>query len=124
MGLRETLAKAVNAAFVATGNIPEAMTYRRTSSAYNPATGTNVITNTDYTVAKSFWLKFESFEIDKLVVLGSDVKVIIQSSSLSVTPNIATDQIIRTSDGKVYNILRVSKDPAGSTITMQLRSPS
>ena len=124
MGLRATIASAVGAAFTAIGDIPESCTYRRTSSTYNPATGTNVITNTDYTLSKVIWSRFESFEVDKLVVLGSDVKVILQTSALSVTPNIATDQMIRTSDGKIYNILRVSKDPAGAIYTMQLRSPS
>lgn len=123
MGLRATLASAVGAAFTAIGDIPESATYRRTSSSYVPSTGVNTITNTDYTISKAVFAKFEQFEIDKVLVLGSDVKMIFQTSGLSIIPNIATDKVVRT-DGKIYNILRVSHDPAGVTTTLQLRTPS
>lgn len=124
MGLRSTIAGAVGAAFAAIGDIAESATYRRTSSSYNTSTGTNVVTNTDYTISKSVWTKFDNFEVDRVSILGSDVKVIVQSSSLSILPNIATDQVIRVSDGKIYNLLRVTKDPAGVVWVFQLRSPS
>jgi hypothetical protein len=123
MGLRSTLAKAVGSAFIAVGDIAESGTYRRTASVYNTSTGTNVITNTDYIIDKVVWTKFDNFEIDRISILGSDVKVLFQTSKLSITPNIATDQMVRA-DGKIYNILRVSKDPAGAVYTLQLRSPS
>jgi len=124
MGLRATLAKAVASAFTAIGDIPESCTYRRTSSAYNTSTGTNVVTNTDYTIAKAVFLAYESMEIDKVTILASDQKFLIQASSLPVASvNIATDQIIDSS-GKIFNILRISKDPAEATIKLQLRSPS
>lgn len=125
MGLRATIVGAVSSAFKAVGDIAETCTYRRTSSTYNPATGANVITNTDYTILRAIYSKYESFEIDKVVVLGSDVKMIVQKSELGTTvPNLATDKLLRTSDSKTYNIIRVSQDPAGATYTIQLRSPS
>lgn len=122
MGLRATLASAVSAAFTALGDIPLSVTYRRTSSSYNTATGSNTVTNTDYTITKAVLTRYENMEIDKVTVLGSDLKLIFQTSGLSVTPNIATDIVIAS--GKTYNIVRVNKDPAGATYSLQLRSPS
>lgn len=121
---RSTIVKAVTSAFKALGEIPESVTYRRTASAYNPATGTVVATNTDYVLSKMIFTRFENFEVDKQLVLASDVKAIIQQSELSIVPSTATDKVVRTRDGKIYNILRVSQDPAGATYTLQLRSPS
>lgn len=125
MGLRATLAKAVTSAFTALGDIPEACTYRRTSSTYNPTTGANVIVNTDTAITKGVFVKYEGMEVDKIVVLASDVKFLVRKSELStIVPNLATDKLIRTSDSKTYNIIRYSIDPSGSVITLQLRSPS
>lgn len=124
MGLRSTIRSAVASAFKAVGDIPEVSTYRRVASVYNPATGVVVQTNTDYTLLKAIFTKFENFEIDKQVVLGSDVKMIVQTSEFSITPSTATDKVVRLSDGKIYNILRVSTDPTGSIYILQLRSPS
>lgn len=121
---RSSIVKAVSSAFKALGEIPESITYRRVASTYNPTTGTVTQTNTDYTISKMIFTRFENFEVDKQVVLASDVKAIFQRSELSITPSTATDKIVRTSDGKIYNILRVSQDPAAATFTLQLRSPS
>lgn len=118
---RSTIVAAVATAFTAIGNIPESVTYRRTSSSYNTATGTNTITNTDYTISVVF-SKYNNFEIDKQVVLATDIKALFKQSSLSITPNVATDKIIRSS--KTYTILNIGQDPAAATYTLQLRSPT
>jgi hypothetical protein len=123
MGLRAALNNAVSAAFTAIGDIPESATYRRTATAYVPSTGVTTVTNTDYTITKAAFVKYEGFEIDKVTILGTDIKMIFQTSKLAITPNIATDKVVRT-DGKVYNVLRVSHDPAMVTTTLQLRTPS
>ena len=124
MGLRSTIVNAVGSAFKAIGDIPETATYRRVASAYNPATGTNVATNTDYTILKAVFSKYDSSEIDKVVVLATDLKMLFQQSELAIAPNIATDRVVRTSDGKVFNIIRTSQDPVRSIHIFQLRSPS
>lgn len=123
MGLREALNKAAAAAFTAIGDIPESATFRRTTTAYVPSTGVSTVTNTDYIVTKAVFTKYDNFEIDRVIILGTDVKMIFQTSKLSITPNIATDKIVRA-DGKIYNILRVYHDPAMVTTTLQLRTPS
>lgn len=123
MGLRATLDGVVTSIFSAIGDIPETSTYRRIASAYVPATGVTTLVNTDYTLSKVVWTRFESFEVDKQTVLASDVKVIFQTSKLAIVPNIATDKVVRA-DGKIYNLLRVMHDPAGVTTTLQLRAPS
>lgn len=122
MGLRSVIANAVSAAYTALGDIPRAVTYRRTSSVYNTSTGTNVVTNTDYTIAKALLLSFENMEIDKNLILASDRKLLIKAADLPVSSvAIATDYIL---DGStVYSILRVTKDPADATIKLQLRAP-
>lgn len=124
MGLRSTIVNAVGSAFKAIGDIAETATFRRVASAYNPATGTNVTTNTDYTILKAVFAKYDSSEIDKIVILATDIKMIFQQSELAIVPNIATDRVVRTSDGKVFNIIRTSQDPVRSLHILQLRSPS
>lgn len=125
MSLRAIFAKGVKSAFTALGNIPEACTYRRTSSTYNPATGSNVITNSDTAITKGVFVKYDGFEVDRVTILASDVKFLVQKSELStIVPNLATDKLVRTSESKTYNIIRYSIDPSGSVITLQLRSPS
>ena len=121
MGLkRATIVKAVKSAFSALGNIPESCVYRRTSSSYDTSTGTNTITNTNYTITAVF-TSYSSLEVDRVVVTAADVKMILQQSSLSITPNIATDKVVRGS--QTYNVLRISQDPAAATWTLQLRAP-
>ena len=117
---RATIAKAINSAFKVLGDIPEAATLRRTTSSYDTSTGDNTLSTTDYPMSKAVFVKYETFEVDKVVVLASDVKLILQQSDLAVRPALATDTIIRNS--RTYNILRVGEDPAAATYTLQLRA--
>lgn len=122
MGIsRAGLAKAVSGAFKALGDIPEEVILRRTTSTYAASTGVNTTSDTDYTISKAVFSKYEAFEVDKTFILSTDVKVIFQASELSITPTSATDTIIR--DSRTYNIIRYSTDPAGVTMSMQLRAP-
>lgn len=120
MGLKAAIANGVAAAFKAIGDIVQSGTYRRSVSVYNPATGTNTVTNTDYTVPVVL-TSFNNVEIDRVVILAYDRKAIIQSKDLSLTPNISTDKMIVS--GKTYNIIQVKQDPALATWTLQLRAP-
>lgn len=125
MGLkRSTIFNAVNKAFKGLGEIPETATFRRTTSTYTPSTGSNTVTNTDYTIDRAIFAAYDASHIDKVTVLATDIKLIFQQSELTVTPNIATDKVIRISDGKVFNIIRTSQDPVRSIHILQLRSPS
>ena len=120
MSLRDTIAKAAKTAFNAIGDIKETATYRRTVSVYNPSTGTNTLTNTDYPLSVVF-TRFENLEIDKNVVQVFDVKMLVLVDSMSVVPNTATDKVIR--GGKTYNVLKWNTDPANAVYTVQLRAP-
>ena len=62
----------------------------------------------------------ENFEIDKVVVLATDVKLIFQQSEINTTPSTATDIIVRGT--KEYHILSVGQDPAAAIYTLQLRA--
>jgi hypothetical protein len=117
---RSSITKAVNSAFKVLGDIPEAAILRRTTSTYDSSTGINATSTSDSAISKAVFTRFESFEVDKVVVLASDVKLIFQQSEISVTPSLATDTLIRNSIS--YNILRVGQDPAAATYTLQLRA--
>lgn len=121
MGLRRaTIAKVVKTAFNVLGDVPESVTFRRTTTTYNPATGTNTTTNSDTTIHMVF-TSYQSFEIDRVTVTVADVKGIFESRLLAITPNTITDKVIRS--GKTYNILAAKTDPSGSLYTLQLRAP-
>lgn len=118
---RATIANAVSSAFKVLGDIPQAATLKRGTSAYNPSTGTNVITYVEHAIAKAVGTKWEDFAVDKVNILATDLKLIFQQSEISVMPNEATDNVVFQS--KTWNIVRVSQDPAGATYTLQLRAP-
>ncbi len=121
MGLRRaTIAKAVGSAFKALGDIPESTVIRRVSNTYDTATGVNTKTTSDDSITKAVFTRYESFEVDKVVILATDVKLIFQQSEVSTRPDMALDTIIRGTS--VYNILRVGEDPAAATYSLQLRS--
>jgi len=117
---KATIAKAIKSAFKVLGDIPEAAILRRTANSYVPSTGNGSLSTTDYAIQKAVFTKYAHFEVDKVVVLASDVKLILQQSELTVTPSLATDTIIR--NGVTHNILSVEQDPASATYSMQLRA--
>lgn len=120
MALRKaTIAKIVTTAFNVLGDIPETVTYRRATSTYTPSTGTNTVVNTDTSVSMVF-AAYNSYEIDRVNITALDIKGLMESRYITVTPNVTTDKIIRNS--KVYNILAVKLDPSSSLYTFQLRA--
>ena len=121
MGLRATFASAVSAAFTALGDIPQSATYRRTTTTYDPTTGNNTSTNADTTVTAIF-TRFSEMEIGRAVgIQVTDVKMLLQQSSLAITPSIQLDTIIN--GGNTYNIVNFNPDPAGAMYVFQLRAP-
>ena len=122
MGIRKaSIQRAVDSAFKALGDIPEGAILRRTTSTYSPATGDRTTSTTDYAITKAVFVRFEQFEIDKIFILSTDVKLIIRQNEIAVAPS-NTDTIIR--GGKVYNIVRSEADPSDSIYILQLRSPA
>ena len=117
---RATIAKVVKTAFNITGDIPESVTFRRSTTTYVPSTGTSTIVNSDATLDMIF-TAFQSYEIDRVNITVADVKAIFESRLLAITPNTTTDKVIRS--GKTYNILSAKTDPSGSIYTLQLRAP-
>lgn len=120
MGLRDTLAKATASAFTALGDIPETATYRRSSSVYDPSTGSNVETYVEFTLPVIF-TSYQNFEIDRVSVLSTDVKAIVQQADVGITPSATTDMIIMA-NGEEFMVLRYAADPAGATYSIQLRA--
>lgn len=122
MGLsRATISKAVSGAFKALGDIPESATLRRSTITHSTSTGLNTTSDEDFTIGKAVFSKYEQFEIDKVFILSTDVKMLFQSSEISITPTSVTDTVIR--NDIVHNIIRYSKDPSGTITSLQLRAP-
>lgn len=117
---RASLAKAVSSAFSALGDIPESITFRRETSTYVASTGVNTKTDSDTTVSKAVFTSYKATEVDGTVIMAYDVKVLIQQSDISITPNLATDVVIRGS--RTYNIVSSMEDPAGVLYILQLRA--
>lgn len=98
----------------------ESVTVRRTTSTYTPSTGANTPSTTDY----SWTVVVESYAeglVNGTSVKAGDLKLIGASADLSVTPDAATDRVIR--GGKTYSIVPsgLRSDPAGATWTVQVR---
>jgi len=118
---RANIAKAVDSAFKAVGDIAESVTLRRTTYTHNTSTGINTSTTTDYTIEKAIFTNYQVSEIDRVYILTTDVKLIVRQNEITITPNHGTDTIIRNS--KTYNIVRVIEDPSSSIYIFQLRAP-
>lgn len=103
MGLNADLAAAVDAAFAAADDLVTAMTIRRsTQGAYDQATGTQALTNTDY-VTKGIMTKNERGTGTQEGGRPS-VRVVINSSDITVAPKV-NDHLI--TDGETYRVTRV-----------------
>lgn len=121
MSLRASLAKATAAAFTAVGDIATTSTYRRSTTAYVPATGLTTTTNVDTTISAIF-TRFSELEVARTAGMQvTDVKMIVQKVALTITPNLQTDHVIYS--GKTYNLVNYNPDPSGAIYTFQLRAP-
>jgi hypothetical protein len=92
---------------------------KRVEGAYDPATGTNSITDPNYTV-KSALLNFKANETNKpdSLIKSTDRKILIQATT--VTPD--TSDII-TCSGTTYRIIAVRTcNPAGVDIFHELQA--
>lgn len=85
-------------------------------SPFDPGGGTT--TTVDYT-CKAIEDTYSLFEQQNTLIQAGDVKVIVLATTLSVTPTTA-DKI--TTRGTERAIIRVDRDPAGATWTLQARA--
>ena len=95
---------------------------KKTSGAYDPATGAAAVTSTTYGVIGAVF-DFPARAIDGTIIQQGDKKAIIAARSLSVVPDI-TDSL--TVKGIAHQIVNVKAlEPAGTTViyTLQIRTP-
>ena len=120
MGLKETIAGAVKSGFSALGNLAESVSYLAysASSTYNPTTGTETRSETSYSVSGLF-LEYSKRDIDGQQIKPHDQKFLFQQASLAVRPTLQ-DRLLRT-DGKYWEVISVSEDPAHATWELQMR---
>ncbi len=123
MGLRSSIASAVDSAFVAVGDIAETITFRkRTTGSYTTSSG--VVSHTDSDTSIKAIVTPRSFQQqpqggaayeDKNFITtehGGALEFTIKASDITGTPD-TNDQIVR--DGEVYSVNQISFDPAGAT---------
>jgi hypothetical protein len=121
------LLKAAQSAMKAAGSLgaTKAVTLRRASSVYDPATGVSTPTNTDYS-----WTVVVSHYTDGLVngssIMRGDRRLLGAAADIAVTPAPETDSIVM--DSLVWQIVNdgtvssgVQTDPATATWTVQVR---
>lgn len=113
--------KAVSSAFRAVDGLAESVVYRRTTTTFVPSTGKTTKTTQDFPLRVIF-TSYSEFEIDRVVIVATDIKVLFESKNLPITPNGTTDTIIRSS-GRVHNIINCKIDPANAVWVIQTRAP-
>jgi len=121
MGLRSSIASAVDSAFVAVGDIAETITFRkRTTGSYTTSSGVVTHTDSDTSIKaivtpRSFQQQPQASSGDKNFITtehGGALEFTIKASDITGTPD-TNDQIVR--DGEVYSVNQISFDPAGAT---------
>lgn len=121
MSLRATIAKAVDSAFTAAGDIPQSVIYRRNIVTYDPSTGNSTVVEND-TAVNAIFTRFNEIEVARTVGLQiTDVKMIVQVKSMTIVPSIQIDTVVTPT--KTYNIINYNVDPSGSIYMIQLRAP-
>jgi hypothetical protein len=120
VGLKSTIAAAVKAGFTALDDVPELVTYfaRSATSSYDPATGISTRVETSY-LASGIFLSYQKREVDGQQIKPHDQKFLMRQEALAVRPTLS-DRLLR-SDGKYWEVLSVSEDPAHATWSMQIR---
>jgi len=116
------LLKAAQSAIKAAGSLgaTKAVTLRRASSVYDPATGVSTPTNTDYswTVVAD---RYSEGIVDGSSIKRGDRRLLGAAADIAITPNAETDTIIM--DSLTYALVGggISTDPATATWTVQVR---
>lgn len=72
----------------------KAITIRRTVSSYDPATGTETTTNTDYSTKTAPPENYRLDQIDGTLVKRGDQRLLVAAQGLSIEPSAQTDSVI------------------------------
>lgn len=121
MGLKETVAGAVKAGFVALGNLPEAVTYQtfKSTSIYEASTG--IVTRQEtVTRLAGLFTDYTKQEIDGQQIHPHDRKFLFQQADLAGRPTLQ-DRLTRR-DGTSWEVVFVKEDPAHATWELQVRA--
>lgn len=124
MGLRETLSKGAQTAFIAAGDVPELAYYYQTgSSVYDVSAGTVSATTSQY-LASFIFTAYSNKELENENIEPADVKAIIPQANISVVP-VIDDYLYRIEFGASvrYDVIRRDRDPADAIWKLQLRKP-
>jgi len=124
MGLRDTISKATQTAFVATGDIPvDVVYYQPASSVYDVSSGTASAGVSTYLFSMIF-TSFKSREIDGEHILATDQKGLAAQANVSTIPQ-ADDWLMVVENGVSvrYDVVAKGKDPADAHWALQLRKP-
>lgn len=110
--IRRTIGKALKSTFYA------AKITRTTSvPGENPWDPPSETITTDYP-CRGFVDSYSDFYLANSLINSGDVKVVILTDSLAITPALSDTVTIR---GKTYSIINISPDPALATYTIQAR---
>ena len=118
MGLAGAIQKATQAAFLALGDIPKEVSYVSVSEpVYNATTGSSTSAEVSYTVDMVL-SSFDQDELDNQAILPIDLKGLVPSLNLDVTPS-TRDYITYSSEQ--WNVVGIMTDPADALWKLQLR---
>jgi len=107
MGLQATIAKAVDTAFKAAGDLVGPFTLRKRASSFTPVGAVTTVVTTDYTLTGVFEDVFDSNS--GLTVVGAGKRVLWAKSSVSTDPSPETNDLIIGPDSTEYKIGLVTK---------------
>lgn len=122
MGLRETVARAVDAAFDAIGNLVETVTYKSvTASGYTPATGAVTRTTTNVTLPRTVFFEFTQKEIDNDPAVATDMKLMFPAADLNgIVPK--SQDIFTDSLGRTWEVQRLLSVPTDVVYILHCRT--
>jgi hypothetical protein len=120
MGLTATIKAGVAAGFAAAGDVKVSATFTDvTGTTYDPDTGTNTETTTDYAGIEGFRRQYTVREIETGIAAAGDIRFVVRADALGFDPS-TIDRV--TIDSTVYQIQEFIPDPVGATIVFRLRA--
>lgn len=131
-GLTKILQQAVQTTFDAIDDIPKTVVYHSTSTdpaalqaAYDIVTGTVTRVGTDYTIEQVVLARFKQSEVDKTIVIETDMKMIFPAQQLPVEST--SEDTITYTDPKTglvrrWEVVKLFGEPSNSVTVLQVRT--
>jgi hypothetical protein len=98
----------------------KSMTLRRVSTTYDPATGTNTQTTTDYTVYGRVE-EYADAQVDGTLIRTGDRRVLIAAAEVSITPLTSDQLLIASVPHAIVNVKATDATEEVATWTLQVR---